>query len=445
MEAELRDVHSPIYGQAAIYKVLDGLSSIVTEAAALRDQLQVDNPELRRALNIVEAFLRQKRRLCYGGMAINAHLPSSLKFYNFSQTLPDYDFFTPDADGDIQELLKRLKSAGFDDVVSRLGIHEGTTKIFVNYVGVADITEFPEWMYKILIRRAIVDDGISYVDADFLRMNMYLELSRPLGEVERWEKVYKRLVLLNMAAPPHTRSCSKRRSKRSRVGKVDKHIHDVLVDYICEHQLVFCGADLQRIYANPKTQKVGFILHTRNPVVAFAENPEYHIPILRQVLLKTQPHARLSIVHWNKNSNILLPMYGIRLNGQLVFLLIAEQSCNSYNVAKLPTGKTIRIASLDTAITVWYQLSFAKGVETFVAPSVHCFADSLVEISMKTRDTGYSGVYPLFGISCHGHQPSKASLLKTKKQRVESLKRRLREQRGNRKTKRAKSSSRQVN
>ena len=32
-------------------------------------------------------------------------------------------------------------------------------------------------------------------------MNMYLELSRPLGDLTRWEKVFKRLTLLNKYYP----------------------------------------------------------------------------------------------------------------------------------------------------------------------------------------------------------------------------------------------------
>ncbi len=37
-------------------------------------------------------------------------------------------------------------------------------------------------------------NGIRYAPPNFLRMNMYLELSRPAGDVSRWEKVFKRRV-----------------------------------------------------------------------------------------------------------------------------------------------------------------------------------------------------------------------------------------------------------
>ena len=39
-------------------------------------------------------------------------------------------------------------------------------------------------------------NGIQYAPPNFLRMNMFIELSRPAGDVSRWEKVLKRMILL---------------------------------------------------------------------------------------------------------------------------------------------------------------------------------------------------------------------------------------------------------
>ena len=36
-------------------------------------------------------------------------------------------------------------------------------------------------------------NGILYATSNLLRLNVYKELSRPEGEVARWEKVFKRL------------------------------------------------------------------------------------------------------------------------------------------------------------------------------------------------------------------------------------------------------------
>jgi hypothetical protein len=56
-------------------------------------------------------------------------------------------------------------------------------------------------IFKRLWKESIIKNNIHYVPANFLRMNIYLELSRPMGFVERWKKVYSRLQLLNSEYP----------------------------------------------------------------------------------------------------------------------------------------------------------------------------------------------------------------------------------------------------
>ena len=53
-----------------------------------------------------------------------------------------------------------------------------------------------------------------YSPPNFLRMLMYLELSRPAGNVSRWEKVLKRLTLLNKNYPLVGKNCSSENIQR---------------------------------------------------------------------------------------------------------------------------------------------------------------------------------------------------------------------------------------
>jgi hypothetical protein len=420
MEGELRDIRSQSLQTQPIQLLLKSISDAAAEAADLRDREYVDNPDLRRALSVVEEFLRDKHRICYGGMAINAHLPKSLKFYDFSKTLPDYDFFTSTPEEDVKDLTHRLKNQGFTEISARVGIHEGTTKVFVNYVGVADISYLPPWLIQRLQKRAIVDDGISYADADFLRMNMYLELSRPRGETERWEKVYKRLLLLNQAKRIGHPSCKGTGTTQTRVPK---NTHEQILEYIAKSGLIFAGAELKRIYEHPTSSRAGYVLKSTAPIVAFAENPEFHLPILRQIVHEHAPHMRLTIKKWPPLGDVVPEMYGIVSGGNVFVLLIREEFCYGFNTVELPGNQTLRIASLDTAITLYFTLTFVRGLQGLVPKSLFCFANTLVDISRRTRDSGRSGVFPLFSVECQGHQPSKPSLLRAKAARIASLKR----------------------
>ncbi len=86
-------------------------------------------------------------------------------------------------------------------------MHHGTYKVFVNFIPVADISQLSREIFNKIKKDAIRVDGILYAPPNFLRMAMYLELSRPDGDVGRWEKVLKRLILLNKNYPLKNKNC----------------------------------------------------------------------------------------------------------------------------------------------------------------------------------------------------------------------------------------------
>lgn len=422
MEDILTDIQSRTFKKQVVQELFSKLDSAIDEASELRDQEFVKDPTLRKALNIVEEFLRRSKRICYGGMAINAHLPPEQKFYDFSKVLPDYDFFTPNPEEDIQTLIQMLKEQGLEDAVARIGIHEGTTKIFVNFSGVADITHMEPWIYDSLKRHAIKENGIYYADADFLRMNMYLELSRPRGEVERWEKVYKRLLLLNSVKTPQTAEC---KGKDIKLTSLSHNLHEIILHYIINNKLIFSSADLKRIYSHPKITSAGFLNNSTHPILVSSENPDFHLNFLKQILQQSNPNLHLKSVYWKSKGEIVPELFGLVHEGRVLVLFLREQFCHAYNTIRIPKKGDLKISSLDTAITQFYSLSFVKGLEGFVPKSPRCFANELVDISRKTRDQNVESKFPYFPVSCQGHQPSKITLLREKAKRVASLKRKV--------------------
>ena len=101
---------------------------------------KIDNPEVEIIISIVEEFIRKKRRICYGGTAINNILPEKDQFYNKEIELPDYDFFSPSPLKDAKDLADLYYKRGFTEVQASAGVHTGTFKVFVNFMPVADIT-----------------------------------------------------------------------------------------------------------------------------------------------------------------------------------------------------------------------------------------------------------------------------------------------------------------
>ena len=71
---------------------------------------------------------------------------------------------------------------------------------------------------------------------------------------------------------------------------------------------------------------------------------------------------------------------------------------------------------------MFYLLSFVKEFRGLVSYNTPCFAKLLVKISNRTRDRGQPGQFPMISTTCEGHQPSKASLMKAKVERIRKAK-----------------------
>jgi hypothetical protein len=177
------------------------LRQAVDESEKQQGAKIANSPEVQRIIKILEDFLVRKKLMCYGGTAINNILPKQAQFYDRSIEVPDYDFFSPNALKDAKELADKYYLAGYDEVEAKAGMHPGTYKVYVNFLPVADITFLHPILFENLMEDAITIAGIKYAPPNYLRMAMYLELSRPNGDVSRWEKVLKRINLLNRFYP----------------------------------------------------------------------------------------------------------------------------------------------------------------------------------------------------------------------------------------------------
>ena len=202
----------------------------------------VNSDEVKRILGIVENFIRKKKLISYGGQAINAVLPIYDKFYNKDVDLPDWDCYDDNALDDAKEISDIFFSEGFEEVEAKSGQHHGTYKVFVNFIPVLDLTYVPKELFKTIKQDAVKINGILYSPVNLLRMNMYLELSRPAGDVSRWEKVLKRLVLLNKHFPLNPNQCAhvdfQRKMENSEQAD---EIYDTIQNTLIDNGVVFFG------------------------------------------------------------------------------------------------------------------------------------------------------------------------------------------------------------
>jgi len=417
MEDRIQTIQSPHFDKDKFKDQLERMSISAEEAQKKIDFASAHNPEVLKSIEIVEAFLRRKHRLCYGGQAINAHLPPKYKFYDPKFNIPDYDFFTPNQKADIQELVKDLQEAGFTEISDREGMHKGTTKLYVNYIPVADLTDIDERLYALLSEREYKNHGISYMDSNTLRLLMYLELSRPKGEVERWSKVYERLLLLNEFSP--VKHCKADQKKFPKEILSIKEVDDIM-DFIIQEGRVFAGADLNGFYKHSfgaKAPTAKWLLHSKQPI--FFYSPD---------LAADSKHFTYELQHTSSQKTFvtnvealggdLIPKMTIFLRKNVPFLVIlSESACHSYYNVPIRENKFLRVATMDTLITAFFALSLLK-YKFMSLSALECLANELVEISYRARNKPELFPFPFVSLVCSGHQKGLPSLIREKVKRI---------------------------
>ena len=310
---------------------------ILRKAIDLSDKInkkkKLQNPIINEIMSIVETFIIKKKLICYGGTAINNILPDENKFYNKEVDLPDYDFFSFNAIKHAKDLCDLYKKHGYKEILASSGVHHGTYKVFVNFIPVADITQLPRKLYDALHKNALVYSKIHYAPANYLRMSMYLELSRPEGDISRWEKVLRRLVLLNNTFPLKYKNCKhvifQRPLYKKSINSVK--IYNIVKDSFIQQNVVFFGAFAASLYGEymPKTIKKKISKIPDFDVLC--ENPEKVINYVKNTLLS---NGITNVTYKKHNALIdIIPIhYELIIDKDTVAFLYTTIACHNYNL-----------------------------------------------------------------------------------------------------------------
>ncbi len=397
------------------------LAAAAGEAEKKIDYEKAHNEDILIAVSIVEEFLRDKHRICYGGQAMNMHLPKQHKFYDPETSLPDYDFLTPTGTEDVITLKRMLRKEGFVEISDRQGIHEGTTKLYVNFTPVADITEINPLFYQIIGKRSMKVDGITYMDADTLRMMMYLELSRPRGEVARWEKVFERLLLLNKYVPPKV--CKRKMTisgtaVTGSAGKPSPQLRSKILNYCISELRVLAGADILDYYKLRLRRPIHitWLFKAKSPIIFYSPNPEDDIERIH-----TRTTGALTFKKYTAEAEFFPLIYIGYSAKHPVLAIIQETACHAYNTVQLRDGRALRIASLDTLITLYLSFLFRSSLQNLFLRPIGCMVEQMIQLQTLYR-TNPKAPFPFISIECSGHQKSFASLLREKVARIKRLK-----------------------
>jgi hypothetical protein len=390
-----------------------------TDMQRLQDYQFRHDPETEKMIHMVHAFLREKRRVCYGGTAIDALLPSEGKFYDKQYNVPDYDFLSPLPVQDAADLAKLFIAGGVPETHVRFALHLGTYNFLADFVPLADITYAPMSLYKVLQDAAEEVDGILYAPADYLRMNMYLELSRPMGDVSRWDKVYRRLLLLNhyrpIGKPPKAglQALLKPADQAGDSGKGQEQ-KQALVNAIIDNGYVFLGFEAFATTWNPKGHK-GQLLKTlqsaNGPYMILSDQAAEAAKKLAAVL-----PATAKVVHHPAIGELLPAHYEIRDKQHTYLTIWQTVACHAYVPKPVPGGKEVRIASIDTMLSFYLAMQYVRKDYLPDIDRLHCAAQALVDMEANARRARGLKGYPAFPAACLGHQETRREMMRKRLQ-----------------------------
>ena len=358
------------------------------------DKENANDPLIKKAINLVERFVKSNRVMCYGGTAINDLLPPEDRFYDTERDIPDYDFFSATPQLHALDLADQLTNAGFLSVEVKPGVHLGTFKVFSDYIGIADVSHLDVPIFDALWKNSVEKNGIHYVPPNYLRMAVYLELSRPKGYVDRWKKVYTRLQLLNKHYP-------------IKCPSVKDEIDDVFLSTESK-------SSIQKLIIKEEVVLLGFNAFE----LQGSDSPsgQWRLPL--DVLVV--PEKREKVVNefksiLSKKGNVivkdyeaygeLLPPHTDILDSKTKFLIVRlyeTDACHSYH----KTNEGLLVASIPTLLQFFLSILYAPEhfLEDIPEERFICAAQHLVELANeKSHKRRYKLLTP---ITCIGKQKS---------------------------------------
>ena len=381
----------------------------------------VNSEDVQKIIDVVEDFIKRKKLICYGGTAINNILPEEDRFYNKEIEVPDYDFFSQNALSDAKELADIYYEKGFIDVEAKSGQHHGTYKVFVNYMAVADITHIPNEIFSSLKNDAISVNGILYAPPNFLRMSMYLELSRPAGDTSRWEKVLKRLTLLNKNYPITDINCNNIDFQREMSNKKDSDkIYETVKNTLINQGVVFFGGFAEVLYSHYMPKNLREKLENDADFDVLSNNPEKTADVVKE-RLNDNGIQNIKIIKREPVGEIVPEHYEVKVGKDSILFIYKPIGCHSYNNIILH-GKKLKIATIDTMLSFYLAFLYAnKPYYNQFIDRILCMSKFLFVVQQKNR-LSQKGLLRRFSITCYGHQESIEEMKAEKAAKYKELK-----------------------
>jgi hypothetical protein len=254
---------------------------------------------------------------------------------------------------------------------------------------------------------------------------MYLELSRPAGDISRWEKVLKRLILLNKNYPLRGKHCDPKTFLREfeRIdAKEEEQLYYTVRDSFIDQGLIFFGGYASFLYSTYMPAKQKKLFHKTPDFDVLAEEPEQAAVILKE-RLEDFDYKGVQLIKHNGIGELIAPHYEIKVKfnniEETVAFIYKPLACHSYNIIK-KGNKTVRVATIDTMLSFYFAF-FYSDRDYYDENRILCMAQYLFDVQQKNR-LQQKGLLKRFSINCYGKQDTLEELRTTKAEKYKELK-----------------------
>jgi hypothetical protein len=249
--------------------------------------------------------------------------------------------------------------------------------------------------------------------------------------VSRWEKVLKRLTLLNRNYPLTAHQCShidfqRKLSTLTPIKAIDSQIEETKSEQIYEtvkstlmdQGVVFFGGYAVSLYSQYMPRHLRKQLEKIPDFDVLAEDPL----IVSQIVKERLHDIDVKDVKILKRPNvgeIIAPHYEIRVGKDVVAFIYEPLACHSYNIIK-QQGYEIKVATIDTMLSFYLAFLYANR-PYYDKDRILCMSKYLFEVQEKNR-LEQKGLLKRFSINCIGHQETVEEMRAEKTNKFAELK-----------------------
>jgi hypothetical protein len=234
---------------------------------------------------------------------------------------------------------------------------------------------------------------------------MYLELSRPAGDISRWEKVLKRLALLNKNYPVTSINCNDMDFQREMEDKTNEdEIYENVKNTLVNQGVVFFGGYAISLYSQYMPKHLQKKLEKIADFDVISHEPKTTAEIIME-RLKDIGVTKTKIIYHNQIGEIIPEHYEVRIENDTVAFIYKPIACHSYNIIKIH-GQKVKIATIDTMLSFYLSFLYTnRDYYNEFSERILCMSKFLFDVQQKNR-LQQKGLLKRFSIICYGHQDS---------------------------------------